>query len=241
MHERFSHQHYDDHNQGQHHHRRRRSGSGGADALRGGGDEEEPGVKRRRLLSASDPEPSSARPATSTSPLRLLSFAASAVDPRTEDAKPESVTSSHHQAERLDEAARQQRPANVPVFALHPGGSYYVPLSLDRALMAPYMVVFDAAAPHNAGTGEANGGGGAAPLILHPISINVNFSGPVQVPIAPCHSSHFMTHNFRPRFCKLFRLKRSGNSINSQPSSNNNSSSFINSNNIEGTPSLAFR
>ena len=61
-------------------------------------------------------------------------------------------------------------PSSVPIFALHPKGSYYVPLSLDYTILAPYLVAFSAA--------EDRAGGS---VMLHPITINVNFCGPVQV------------------------------------------------------------
>ncbi|XP_035207835.1 transcription factor cwo-like [Stegodyphus dumicola] len=47
----------------------------------------------------------------------------------------------------------------VPIFALHPKGTFYIPLTIDSSLLVPYMVGVDDLAP-----------------VLHPISICVNLS-----------------------------------------------------------------
>ncbi|CAG0884038.1 unnamed protein product [Darwinula stevensoni] len=68
---------------------------------------------------------------------------------------------------------RPQRPASptgsrIAIFALHPKGSYYVPLTLDERLVSSKLASFSDSNP-----------------ILHPISISVNFCGAVaagQVP-----------------------------------------------------------
>jgi len=46
----------------------------------------------------------------------------------------------------------------VPVFALHSKGSFYIPLTIDNEMLAPYMNAFN---EHN--------------QILHPVTISVNF------------------------------------------------------------------
>lgn len=51
----------------------------------------------------------------------------------------------------------------IPIFALHPKGTYYIPLSLDAALVTPYVSNFDETVPS-----------------LHPISISVNFNCPTR-------------------------------------------------------------
>lgn len=56
----------------------------------------------------------------------------------------------------------------VPVFALHTKGSFYIPLTIDNEMLAPYMGAF----------GDHN-------QVLHPVTISVNFCGvssPVQIP-----------------------------------------------------------
>jgi hypothetical protein len=202
MHERFSHQH-----QHHHHHppplpRRQRSGSDGVEALavemeaRRPNEDDQMG-KRRRLLSEGEPgvawtggsshvtaPPDSSTAASVSSPLRLLSFAASSVDTRVSGGGGDVVVPSYAKPEEAESTAKKEeeeisaeataeppQTSSVPVFALHPSGSYYVPLSIDRAAVAPYLVVFEAAAPPP----------GGAPVLLHPVTINVNFSGPVQV------------------------------------------------------------
>lgn len=49
----------------------------------------------------------------------------------------------------------------VPIFALNQNGSFYVPLTIDNALIAPIMAGLSEMSP-----------------VLHPISISVNFCGP---------------------------------------------------------------
>ncbi|KAF4521446.1 hypothetical protein B566_EDAN010603 [Ephemera danica] len=56
----------------------------------------------------------------------------------------------------------------VPVFALHTKGSFYIPLTIDNEMLAPYMGAF-----------------GDHSQVLHPVTISVNFCGvgtPVHVP-----------------------------------------------------------
>ncbi|KAK3853838.1 hypothetical protein Pcinc_039636 [Petrolisthes cinctipes] len=49
----------------------------------------------------------------------------------------------------------------VPIFALNQNGNYYVPLTIDNALIAPIMAGLSEVSP-----------------VLHPVSISVNFCGP---------------------------------------------------------------
>ena len=78
-------------------------------------------------------------------------------------------------------------PSSVPIFALHPKGAYYIPLSVDYALIAPYLVVFAGGNAAQQQDQESNNGGGgnssssSPAVMLHPVTINVNFCGPVQV------------------------------------------------------------
>ena len=75
-------------------------------------------------------------------------------------------------------------PSSVPIFALHPKGAYYIPLSVDYNLIAPYLVVL---AGQQQQQDEAGGGSGqqqgSPAVMLHPVTINVNFCGPLQVNI----------------------------------------------------------
>ena len=68
---------------------------------------------------------------------------------------------------------RPQRPpspagSRVAIFALHPKGSYYVPMTLDERLVSSKLASFSDSNP-----------------ILHPISISVNFCGSVPVGQVP--------------------------------------------------------
>jgi len=56
----------------------------------------------------------------------------------------------------------------VPVFALHSNGSFYVPLTIDSHLLAPFV------AELNCDYGIQ----GFSPLLLHPVTISVNFNRP---------------------------------------------------------------
>lgn len=54
---------------------------------------------------------------------------------------------------------------NVPVFVLHAKGSFYVPLTIDYKTLLPYLHNYDLLevlpSVHN--------------IVLHPVTINVNF------------------------------------------------------------------
>lgn len=57
--------------------------------------------------------------------------------------------------------------AGVPIFALHSKGSFYIPLTLDYHLLAPFLAEF-----HNIDTNMST-------VVLHPVTISVNFQQPV--------------------------------------------------------------
>merc|ERR1712083_816697 len=69
---------------------------------------------------------------------------------------------------------------SVPIFALHPKGSHYIPLSVTEEVIQPYLHLFDQ--------------GSELPLMLHPITISVNFCGPIRIAAgvrsAAAHISH---------------------------------------------------
>nr|CAD7570806.1 unnamed protein product [Timema californicum] len=55
----------------------------------------------------------------------------------------------------------------IPIFALDYKGSYYVPLTLDADVLAPYLGVL--------GFGPNANSDGSSSLVLHPVTISVNF------------------------------------------------------------------
>nr|CAD7400209.1 unnamed protein product [Timema poppensis] len=55
----------------------------------------------------------------------------------------------------------------IPIFALDYRGSYYVPLTLDADVLAPYLGVL--------GFGPNANSDGSSSLVLHPVTISVNF------------------------------------------------------------------
>lgn len=68
---------------------------------------------------------------------------------------------------------------SVPIFALHPKGSHYIPLSVTEEVIQPYLHLFDQ--------------GSELPLMLHPITISVNFCGPIRI-AAGVRSAAHLTH-----------------------------------------------
>ena len=62
----------------------------------------------------------------------------------------------------------------VPIFALHSKGSFYIPLTLDAEVLAPYLAAFgfglDVIGLPNGNTSSVSGS-----LVLHPVTISVNF------------------------------------------------------------------
>lgn len=56
--------------------------------------------------------------------------------------------------------------ANVPIFALHPKGTFYIPLTVDYSVVSPYMLLYPDP---------------ETPTQMHPVTISVNFCGPLQM------------------------------------------------------------
>ena len=46
---------------------------------------------------------------------------------------------------------QHQSGTNVPIFALHPRGSYYIPLSIEYTILAPFMLIFSSPPPPTSG------------------------------------------------------------------------------------------
>merc|ERR1712088_1136447 len=65
---------------------------------------------------------------------------------------------------------------SVPIFALHPKGSHYIPLSVTEEVIQPYLHLFDQ--------------GTELPLMLHPITISVNFCGPIRIAAGVRSAAH---------------------------------------------------
>jgi len=55
----------------------------------------------------------------------------------------------------------------IPIFALHPKGTHYIPMPVEEEVIQPYLHLFEQ--------------GPEIPLMLHPITIPVNFCGPIQM------------------------------------------------------------
>lgn len=56
----------------------------------------------------------------------------------------------------------------VPIFALHSNGSFYVPLTIDSHLLSPFVADLNCDYDLH----------GFSPLLLHPVTISVNFNRP---------------------------------------------------------------
>ncbi|XP_033210969.1 transcription factor cwo isoform X2 [Belonocnema kinseyi] len=67
------------------------------------------------------------------------------------------------------------KPHGVPIFALHDGGSFYIPLTVESSLLTPHLTFSPDTGPD---------------MVLHPVTISVNFnhSSP------PAWSHHSPTH-----------------------------------------------
>ena len=80
---------------------------------------------------------------------------------------------------------------SVPIFALHPKGSHYIPLSVTEEVIQPYLHLFDQ--------------GSELPLMLHPITISVNFCGPIRIAAGvrshATHLSHRTSQGMFPFVC----------------------------------------
>ncbi len=151
-------------------------------------DEDEEDVKENIAASGEDPNlgrTAATVPTTRTSPPQLLLGSVNVTGVGNVAAAPAPAAPS----------------SSVPIFALHPRGTFYVPLSVDYSVVAPLMVLFDSSRSDsggggNGGAGGRGGGGGSPspsssspPLMLHPITINVNFCGPVHAALAAMTAS----------------------------------------------------
>lgn len=76
----------------------------------------------------------------------------------------------------------------VPIFALHSKGSFYIPLTLDAEVLAPYLAAYgfglDVIGLPNGTTSSVSGS-----LVLHPVTISVNFQ----------QTNHCRTHHHHSR------------------------------------------
>jgi hypothetical protein len=82
--------------------------------------------------------------------------------------------------------AKRESVENVPIFALHPKGSFYVPMSVELPLIGALFNSMETA---------------PAPL-LHPVTISVNFCHPLRVLSAPKPAAiemHSPVHHPRPQ------------------------------------------
>lgn len=74
----------------------------------------------------------------------------------------------------------------VPIFALHSKGSFYIPLTIDHHILAPFLSEL---------TSEMN----LASLVLHPVTISVNFqqslSRPLKQPLCFSQASPWSSQN----------------------------------------------
>lgn len=61
---------------------------------------------------------------------------------------------------------KEMKKGSIPTFALH--GSHYIPVPVAEEVIQPYIHLFESGSPD-------------APLMLHPITIPVNFCGPIQM------------------------------------------------------------
>jgi len=74
---------------------------------------------------------------------------------------------SHHHHQQLQTHEYKTEKKSVPIFALHPKGSHYIPLEVSDEVVKPYLHLFEP--------------GSDLPLMLHPVTISVNFCGPVRM------------------------------------------------------------
>jgi hypothetical protein len=62
----------------------------------------------------------------------------------------------------------------IPIFALHSKGSFYIPLTLDAEVLAPYLAEIGFG-PHVNGLQNGNTSSVSDSVVLHPVTISVNF------------------------------------------------------------------
>ncbi|KDR16323.1 Hairy/enhancer-of-split related with YRPW motif protein 2 [Zootermopsis nevadensis] len=72
----------------------------------------------------------------------------------------------------------------VPIFALHSKGSFYVPLTLDAEILAPYLAAVGFG-PDGNGIQNGNTSSVSDSVVLHPVTISVNFQ----------QTNHHRTHH----------------------------------------------
>jgi len=81
----------------------------------------------------------------------------------------------------------------VPIFALHSKGSFYIPLTLDAEVLAPYLASYgfglDVIGLPNGNTSSVSGS-----LVLHPVTISVNFQQTNHCRIHHLHSRQQVNH-----------------------------------------------
>lgn len=135
-------------------------------------------------------------------PLGLLSYAASTLETHINENPPRrpphvgpflsqpgsSLPTPHHASKgRSNVTSGNVNKSRVPIFALHPRGTFYIPLSIEHALIAPHLVLHGNMDESNKSSQPSSG----SPLVLHPITINVNFCGPFQSVISLAHPMAF--------------------------------------------------
>lgn len=68
-----------------------------------------------------------------------------------------------------------EKPHGVPIFALHDGGAFYIPLTVEASLLRPHLTFIPDTGPD---------------MVLHPVTISVNFNHSTP----PAWSHHSPTH-----------------------------------------------
>jgi hypothetical protein len=63
----------------------------------------------------------------------------------------------------------------VPIFALHSKGSFYIPLTLDAEVLAPYLAAIGLGSDVNSSLQNGNTSSVSSSVVLHPVTISVNF------------------------------------------------------------------
>ncbi|XP_023727716.1 transcription factor cwo isoform X2 [Cryptotermes secundus] len=81
----------------------------------------------------------------------------------------------------------------VPIFALHSKGSFYIPLTLDAEVLAPYLAEIEFG-PHVNGLQNGNTSSVSGSVVLHPVTISVNFQQTKHHRISQHHSRQHINH-----------------------------------------------
>lgn len=106
---------------------------------------------------------------------------ASSSVPRPSNYKFKSSIKQRFSAERIKSSplAPSEKSHGVPIFALHEGGAFYIPLTIDSGFIRPQMSYITDTGPD---------------IVLHPVTISVNFnqaSNPAWSPqYSPRHQDH---------------------------------------------------